>query len=379
MRNDSPVVSIGVPTFNRAQSLSKCLNSILQQSYKNIELIVSDNASSDETPEVIQRFKNHDSRMISFRQDHNIEGVPNFEFVRKRASGTYFMLLGDDDWIDSRLIQSCVGFLEQNPDHVGAGGRTMYYRENNATFEGISHQITANKSDERILGMISQLVDAGPFWGGLYRRNCLLGIPFIEAWGVDYYYLCETVYHGKYKTLPDVFCHRADNSYLEDIQTRLTRGGIVDGQGLDPYGIIASIMFWRIVTNGDAFETMEFNERLLLAAKFVEITGSRWTITGETDLLSITNSILNDQDIYSEYYDLRSWLVSEWLMRADSGATIETAVADSILKSFILLGYVSIKPLHEEENGLHRLVRKAAIIKAPKIKYSAIRIMSLFY
>ena len=85
MGSKEPLVSIGVPTFNRAASLQKCLASIMAQTYANIELIVSDNASTDETPDVIADYQNRDPRVRAFRQPVNCEGVPNFRFVREKA------------------------------------------------------------------------------------------------------------------------------------------------------------------------------------------------------------------------------------------------------------------------------------------------------
>ena len=144
MNNGSPLVSIGIPTFNGAGNLVKCLESVLQQTYNNIEVIVSDNMSSDTTPEVCREFECQDRRVRTYRQSKNIEGVPNFEFVRKKAQGKLFMLLWDYDWIDPGLIQSCVQFLEDNPDHITAGGRTFYYREDGVKFEGIPLSIQSN-------------------------------------------------------------------------------------------------------------------------------------------------------------------------------------------------------------------------------------------
>ena len=183
-----PLVSIGIPTFNRSDTLVKCLESVLRQTYKNIEVIVSDNSSSDSTPDVCQEFENRDSRVKTWRQASNIGGNPNFDFVRKKARGIYFMLLGDDDWIDPNLIQSCVQFLESNSDYIAAGGRTFYYREDGVKFEGASLSIGSDTPGIRVLDTISSVIDGGLFYA-LYRAEPANQIPYIEAWGSDYYFL----------------------------------------------------------------------------------------------------------------------------------------------------------------------------------------------
>src|SRR3546814_10373744 len=79
----SPMVSVGIPTFNRPVSLNKTLDNIRKQSYKNLEIIVSDNSSDDlRVGKIIKEHALYDNRIKSFRKDENIGEVANFEFVQ---------------------------------------------------------------------------------------------------------------------------------------------------------------------------------------------------------------------------------------------------------------------------------------------------------
>ena len=99
---EQPLVSIGVPTYNRPSGLQKTLESILTQSYKNLEIIVSDNASLDSEVEIVMKeFLSKDSRIKYFKQDTNKGAIFNFSFVREKASGNYFMWAADDDYFES--------------------------------------------------------------------------------------------------------------------------------------------------------------------------------------------------------------------------------------------------------------------------------------
>lgn len=108
MKNQtSPLVSIGIPTYNRASNyLKHALRSALNQTYKNIEIIVSDNCSPDETESAVKSFD--DSRIRYFRQSENIGALRNCNFCLEQSQGQYFLLLLDDDVVDDDFISTCL-------------------------------------------------------------------------------------------------------------------------------------------------------------------------------------------------------------------------------------------------------------------------------
>jgi FkbM family methyltransferase len=104
-----PLVSVGIPTYNRPDGLRRTLECITQQTYKNLEIIVSDNCSPNEdVQKVIKEFAGHDTRMLSFRQQENIGANNNFNFVLKQANGKYFIWVADDDFCKSNYIEELV-------------------------------------------------------------------------------------------------------------------------------------------------------------------------------------------------------------------------------------------------------------------------------
>ena len=377
MSDVSPLVSIGIPTFNRANMLRKCLNSILQQSYYNIEVIISDNASSDSTPEVCQEFMLQDHRVKTYRQTRQIRGVPNFSYVRQKARGVYFMLLGDDDWIDPTLIKTCVDFLEINPDYIAASGETYYYRENNIRFKGVSLSIQSNNPTKRLLGTIADVIDGGTFHA-LYRSKPANEIPYLNVWGVDYHFLCEAAFRGKIKPLAEVACHRIDNSHRVSIKEALNSEGLCDGQELDPYGTIATILFWRITADGDIFKELSAHERLGLAIEAVQIVKKRWLITREADLLNIATKLFANQDLFAEYRILRTRIMSEWLNAFELTKNSQWNFIRQILNTFIELGFSFRESNFEERNLLNKIIIASGGVKDPILRKDAARIASLF-
>jgi glycosyltransferase involved in cell wall biosynthesis len=111
----SPLVTIAIPTYNRAATyLRPCLDSALAQSYSNIEIIVSDNGSTDDTAALVQRCR--DPRVRYFRQPMNIVPNENFNFCLRQARGDYFLLLLDDEQIDSDFVETCLRVADYRTD-----------------------------------------------------------------------------------------------------------------------------------------------------------------------------------------------------------------------------------------------------------------------
>lgn len=104
---DRPLVTIAIPTYNRADGYLKvALQCALDQTYPNVEVIVSDNCSTDRTPQFIGSF--NDPRLVYHRHEKNIGPANNFNFCLKQARGHYFLLLSDDDMIDPDFVETCM-------------------------------------------------------------------------------------------------------------------------------------------------------------------------------------------------------------------------------------------------------------------------------
>jgi glycosyltransferase involved in cell wall biosynthesis len=110
-----PLVTIAIPTYNRANSFLKAsLNSAINQTYQNIEIIVSDNCSTDNTESVVKSF--NDRRIRYFRQKENIGAIPNTNYCLHQAKGVYFTQLHDDNLIDNDFIEICLKSVNYSSD-----------------------------------------------------------------------------------------------------------------------------------------------------------------------------------------------------------------------------------------------------------------------
>ena len=114
-------ITVVVPTFNRAHLVGHAIESALQQTYANFALVVSDNASTDETPRVVARFD--DARLRYIRRPQNLELNEHYNLCMAEVSTPYMFVLPDDDLMHPEALETLLPVLEENP-HVGiAHGR----------------------------------------------------------------------------------------------------------------------------------------------------------------------------------------------------------------------------------------------------------------
>ena len=115
-----PRLSIGLPVYNGGRYLAKSLDALLGQSYEQFELIISDNASTDDTAEICRAYEKKDERIRYHRQPSNIGSSPNHNFVFEMARGELFKWASYDDLYASDLLTRCVEALDQRPECVAA-------------------------------------------------------------------------------------------------------------------------------------------------------------------------------------------------------------------------------------------------------------------
>lgn len=109
-----PNVSIGMPVYNGEKFIREALNSLLGQTFTDFELIISDNASTDDTAAICRDYASRDIRILYVRQSENLGAMPNFQFVLDEAVGQYFMWASADDIWESTCLEELTSILDNN-------------------------------------------------------------------------------------------------------------------------------------------------------------------------------------------------------------------------------------------------------------------------
>jgi glycosyltransferase involved in cell wall biosynthesis len=112
--NNQPLVSVILPTYNRVKYIRKAIESVLGQTYRNLELIIINDGSNDKTSKVIYGFAKKDQRVKTIKNETNIGLVKSLNKGITKSKGKYIARIDDDDvWSDKQKLEKQIEFLEQ--------------------------------------------------------------------------------------------------------------------------------------------------------------------------------------------------------------------------------------------------------------------------
>ena len=179
----SSLVSILIPTYNRKDKVVNAINSALNQTYKNIEIIVSDNCSSDGTLEHLNKLYKNINNVKIYGNSTNLGPVINWINCINKSSGDFSKLLFSDDTISPNFIEETIKLLKSDSE-IGfvyspvlienSVRKRLYYNTYNST-----RKIQSKKIENRFLVDLNVPVSPG---AALFRRSDLLEniLTFIE-------------------------------------------------------------------------------------------------------------------------------------------------------------------------------------------------------
>lgn len=187
-----PKVSIGMPLYNSAQYMGEALDCLLAQTFADFELILSDDASSDETPALAEAAAAGDSRIRLTLLETNTSQRENFGAVLDAARGEYFLWRAFDDWSDADYIERLAACLDANPRAdlaVGVSAHADLDRRQTARAPAPTGLGNLERRT-RVAGLMGQ-AQAGWFYG-LYRTAALRPVfartreRYAYTWGWDH-------------------------------------------------------------------------------------------------------------------------------------------------------------------------------------------------
>jgi glycosyltransferase involved in cell wall biosynthesis len=204
----NPAVSIGLPVYNGETYLSAALDSLLAQDFGDFELIISDNASTDRSPEICAHYAARDSRIRLLSSPSNVGAAANFNKTFESSSGRYFMWAADDDLWDTRFVGTCFAALEAHPEAVLACTSLRFIDETGATIE-LDYGLYDNPdlSSRSVARRVRTLVGRGGWYQsyGLIRASALRKTPlFLNVYGPDVVLVLELALQGPFVKSPEI-------------------------------------------------------------------------------------------------------------------------------------------------------------------------------
>jgi len=212
-----------MPIYNEERFLQHALDSLLAQDYENIQILISDNASTDKTGEIGRKAAANDSRVSYSCTAENIGSAGNFQRVASMAEGKYFMwAAGHDEW-SSDLISASVMTLETNDSAAIAFASSSWMGETGGDDDrDTDYQDTRGKS---VLGRFFTV-----FWGNMHpvlslmRTKYLQQTKSVQAFaGADLVLLSDMVLMGDFVHIPNASWRRRDVRTKETHRQRMKR------------------------------------------------------------------------------------------------------------------------------------------------------------
>jgi glycosyltransferase involved in cell wall biosynthesis len=213
MSNPETLVSIGLPVRNAGSRVADVVRSVLAQDHQNLELLISDNDSTDDTAEVCRELAKSDSRIAYHRQSRNIGLLNNFVYAIGAAKGTYFRWIGDDDRLEPGFVSRCLEVFEADRRLVVVTTGISYTgpdgHPESATYTGtaLASEDPVDRFVEmlRLLNASHLLID--PLYG-LVRRETVAAIPRRNMLREDEVFATKLALAGPWRHVPEVLAHR---------------------------------------------------------------------------------------------------------------------------------------------------------------------------
>jgi glycosyltransferase involved in cell wall biosynthesis len=216
-----PRVTIGLPVYNGENYLEYCINSILDQTYEDFELVICDNASTDRTSEICVSAAERDSRVHYHRNKRNLGAARNYDLCFELGRGEFFKWQAHDDLVAPTYLEECVAALDANPDAVLCQSRIGLIDAKGrpaGVYDGIVGSDSPRASRRFAATVLVANMACEIF--GLARRESMEGAPLHGTYnGSDTVHLAAMALKGRFLKVDEpLFMNRTHpNRYSEGI------------------------------------------------------------------------------------------------------------------------------------------------------------------
>lgn len=203
------LISVGMPVYNEEKFIRQALDSLISQTFQNIEIIICDNASTDKTPDIIQEYIEKNNNIKYYKETTNKGSLYNFVKAFELSNSKYFMWASGHDIWSANLIEKIINQLELNPGASIGYGTTVWIDENNSEAQRQSGWI-----DTRGMHPVERFFST--IWGnvhpilGIMRSKDLKSTRFINTAGTDLIILADMALKGDFLHVAESTCYRRE-------------------------------------------------------------------------------------------------------------------------------------------------------------------------
>lgn len=175
------LISLIIPCYNAQSTITKCLDSVIKQSYQNLEIIIINDGSTDETLDILKKYQERDSRIVLINQENSGVSKARNEGI-KWATGDYICFIDSDDWVENDYCSILYQAISENKADISIA--EAFYEDENGNPVGKQHNSDNSNSifDKKTalkLLLEDKIIQSHP-WAKLYKSELLKNISFPE-------------------------------------------------------------------------------------------------------------------------------------------------------------------------------------------------------
>ena len=171
------LISVIVPIYNVEKYLDRCVESIINQTYKNLEIILVDDGSPDNCPKMCDDYAKKDSRIkVVHKENGGLSDARNAGM--KVATGEYVSFIDSDDYISLDFYETLLETMVDNDSDIVECGVVKFYEDNNFDEYNDDLKVTNYETVDALDGLISENPFKQHVWNKLYKSSVALDIPY---------------------------------------------------------------------------------------------------------------------------------------------------------------------------------------------------------
>ena len=224
----TPMVTVGVPVFNGETFLAESLDSLRRQTVRDIEVIISDNGSTDRSVQIAERFCEQDPRFRLIRHKVNQGGAFNHNFVVDQARAPFFKWGSHDDVCGPTLLERSIEILSQNPDAVLAYSDVQYIDNHGRHLKELRRSL--NIESDSPSGRLRHFFE---YYTYPREANAIIGVLRTDALKVsgrigpypssDLVLMAELALAGRFVHIPELLFYRRDHRDRSTVVNRTAK------------------------------------------------------------------------------------------------------------------------------------------------------------
>ena len=199
-------LTIGFPVFNEEKRINKALKNIYSQSYKNFNLYISDNASTDGTYKICKIWQKKKKNIKIFKQKKKVNINSNFYFIYSKSKTKYFMWIAADDRRSKNYIRDNLNFLKENNSFISSSCPSIIEYNKNRQLKKVSFEMTGEKTDRYYNFLKNCFVSHSIFYSVFKKVDISISKKYLDYMAWDWIVNLILLTKGKF--------HREKKGYL---------------------------------------------------------------------------------------------------------------------------------------------------------------------